>query len=501
MSCPDRTASDDVVVSLLAYRRWRNLLRAALLSPRLGECCADSGQSAPVIGLDRGRVKPCETEGKIIEHNVEKTVELAYSEFMADPRTTFDHPVLRCAREVDAALDRVADVEPMFMSTPEKAAALEELARVGDRLHGLLLRVMASGDDVALDDGMRSAASWLAHRTRRSRGSAATAGRLAEALDERWRQVQESVLEGRVNIEQARVIAQALDDLPADLEPEILVKAEAHLVAEAGHYGPDKLRILGRKVLEVVAPDVYDDQERRRLEDEERRARQRTRLTMRRRGDGTTDVHIRVSDAVAGRLKTYLEAYASPRRAHLEPDVDRIDPDTGRRVPYPVLLGQAFCALLEAIPSRRLPHHGGASTSVVVTIGLEALRDRVGAAGLNTGDRISAAEAMRLACNASIMPLVLGGKGQPLHLGRARRLFDKAQRTAMAVRDGECRAHGCDIPAEWTEAHHLDPWSCGGRTDIEDGILLCSWHHQRAHDADFVQSRMPNGDVRFRRRT
>ncbi len=157
--------------------------------------------------------------------------------------------------------------------------------------------------------------------------------------------------------------------------------------------------------------------------------------------------------------------------------------------------------MLEAIPCERLPRHGGAATSVVVTIDHDTLREQLGAAGLDTGDRITASEAMRLACNASILPVVLDGAGQPLHLGRARRLFTSAQRTAMAVRDRRCRTHGCTVPATWCEAHHRTPWSRGGRTDIEDGVLLCSWHHHRAHDPAYRTDTLPNGDVRFRRRT
>ena len=111
---------------------------------------------------------------------------------------------------------------------------------------------------------------------------------------------------------------------------------------------------------------------------------------------------------------------------------------------------------------------------MVVTIDHETLRSQLGAAGLGSGDRISATEAVRLACNASILPLVLDGKGQPLHLGRARRLFSSGQRMAMAVRDRTCRADGCTIPADWCEAHHRKPWMLGGRTDVADGVLLCS---------------------------
>ena len=73
------------------------------------------------------------------------------------------HPVLACADAVAVELDRVADVDPVFMSTADKAAALVELTRLTARLQALTLRVLANAEDVALDDGSRSAEAWLAH--------------------------------------------------------------------------------------------------------------------------------------------------------------------------------------------------------------------------------------------------------------------------------------------------------------------------------------------------
>jgi len=72
----------------------------------------------------------------------------------------------------------------------------------------------------------------------------------------------------------------------------------------------------------------------------------------------------------------------------------------------------------------------------------------------------------------------------------------------MAIRDRHCRAEGCDIPAAWCEAHHAsNPWATGGLTDLAEGVLLCSWHHHRAHDHRYDHRRLPSGDVRFSRRT
>ena len=108
----------------------------------------------------------------------------------------------------------------------------------------------------------------------------------------------------------------------------------------------------------------------------------------------------------------------------------------------------------------------------------------------------------RLACTAGILPAVLGGRSEILDLGRSRRLFSPAQRKALALRDRRCRAAGCDIPAAWTEAHHAtDPWSRQGHTDLNNGLLLCPLHHHRAHDTRYHTHRLPNGDLRYTRRT
>ncbi|RYZ14549.1 MAG: HNH endonuclease, partial [Myxococcaceae bacterium] len=108
----------------------------------------------------------------------------------------------------------------------------------------------------------------------------------------------------------------------------------------------------------------------------------------------------------------------------------------------------------------------------------------------------------RLACTAHLIPAVLGADSEILDLGRSQRLFSRAQRKAMAVRDQQCRAQGCTIPATWCEAHHAkQPWTKGGKTDLADGALLCSWHHHRAHDDRYLTDQMSNGDFRFTRRT
>ena len=107
----------------------------------------------------------------------------------------------------------------------------------------------------------------------------------------------------------------------------------------------------------------------------------------------------------------------------------------------------------------------------------------------------------RLACEAGIIPAVLGGNREVLDLGRASRLFTKAQRIAMALRDGGCIAEGCNRPPHQCHAHHLDPWARGGPTNLDHGGLLCGHHHRRAHDPRYTVQRLGTGKLRFTRRT
>ena len=87
----------------------------------------------------------------------------------------------------------------------------------------------------------------------------------------------------------------------------------------------------------------------------------------------------------------------------------------------------------------------------------------------------------RVACNADLIPVVFGGDSQPLDVGRSRRLFTAAQRVALNARDKGCVFPGCTTPLAFCEAHHINPWSRGGETNLSNGVLLCSYHHHYIH--------------------
>ncbi|PUA80429.1 HNH endonuclease signature motif containing protein [Nocardioides currus] len=410
---------------------------------------------------------------------------------------TTGHLVLECEQAIAAALDKVSAVDFLYLSPDEKAASITAVGRLEARLAAVKLRLLAVADEVAEASGARDVGAWFQHAARVDRGPAGNAVRLAKSLDRSWHALAEALSDGRASTVQAMVIAHALDDLPADVDESVVTEAERVLVEHAATYAPRELRLLGRRILDVVAPEVGEEHERKALEDEERHARARTSVTTTCHHDGTTTVRARIPDAAADRLLTYLHAWTNPRRA----DGTHGRTDATTEQPYAMRLGHAFCALLEHLDPARLPLHGGTATTVMITIPLESMLTGLGIATTGADGRLTAGEVRRLACTANVVPLVLGGHSEVLDAGRAKRLFTAGQRRALSARDQRCRADGCDIPADWCEAHHLRPWSRGGRTDLSNAILFCSHHHHRAHDERYLHDRLANGDMRFHRRT
>jgi hypothetical protein len=147
-------------------------------------------------------------------------------------------------------------------------------------------------------------------------------------------------------------------------------------------------------------------------------------------------------------------------------------------------------ALIEVC--RRAAAAGGAAPAttkaqVVVTIDLDTLKDAIRGAGrTHSGAVLSPATVRRLACDASIIPMVLGSQGQPLDLGRTRRLVTPALLAALWARDRGCTFPGCGRPPQWCDAHHVRHWADGGHTALTNLTLLCAHHHTWVHQHDLT---------------
>jgi hypothetical protein len=86
-----------------------------------------------------------------------------------------------------------------------------------------------------------------------------------------------------------------------------------------------------------------------------------------------------------------------------------------------------------------------------------------------------------MACDAEVIPIVLGAESDPLDVGRQERLFTKGLRTAVVHRDKHCTFPRCERPPTWTRVHHVTHWLDGGTTSLLNAALLCEKHHLIVH--------------------
>ncbi len=100
---------------------------------------------------------------------------------------------------------------------------------------------------------------------------------------------------------------------------------------------------------------------------------------------------------------------------------------------------------------------------------------------------------LRELCDTTVQRLIVGPDSQPLDIGRATRTIPAHLRTALHVRDRGCVFPGCDRPPGWTEAHHIETWTAGGETSLQNLALLCSMHHHLIHTGTWTIQIGDNG--------
>ena len=147
--------------------------------------------------------------------------------------------------------------------------------------------------------------------------------------------------------------------------------------------------------------------------------------------------------------------------------------------------GQALVEVCRRATSAGDRPPSGVKTTLMLTMSYDDLAARVAAAtvvGSAQGGSLIAPETVRrLACDAAIIPAVLGGRGEILDQGRSARLATSGQLAALWLRDAGCTFPGCTTPAHWCDAHHLVHWADGGTSDLDNLALLCGRHHSVAH--------------------
>jgi hypothetical protein len=143
-----------------------------------------------------------------------------------------------------------------------------------------------------------------------------------------------------------------------------------------------------------------------------------------------------------------------------------------------------------------LPARGGHRPHLNVLIRHEDLQNRARAATLDFGATLTPESLRMLACDATIIPIVMNGKGQPLDVGRATRDIPDGLHRAVTARDGGCAHPGCGRPPSWCEVHHIIPWEHGGETALHNCVMYCRIHHRMVHHTDW-QVRIRDGLPEF----
>jgi uncharacterized protein DUF222/HNH endonuclease len=273
--------------------------------------------------------------------------------------------------------------------------------------------------------------------------------------------VASAVAEGAIGDRHAALICRTITELP-DAVLGQAETVEASLVEHARLLNPDQLAVLTRTVRACLDPDGVRAAER-----DHDRHRDLSLITL---PDGSGRLQACLTGPATAIWATVLDTLARP-----VPDNDG-EPD--RRSPgqrrHDALL-DAGRRLLRAGP---LPDAGGTPATVVVTMTLEQVEARSGVVTTAHGGAISVAQALQIAAEADIVPIVFSDAGGVLSYGLTRRIASIGQRRALAARDRGCSFPNCDRPPEWCETHHVIPWSEGGRTDLENLTLVCGFHHR-----------------------
>jgi hypothetical protein len=402
------------------------------------------------------------------------------------------------AREAFAA----GEVPLWRLSEDELTAQLREQAALVAQAQAAMLSTM--GEVFArgtFEPARRTAASWVAQVTRIDVRQAGQLLDLAATLRGKHALVTAGMTAGRVSVEHARVIVAALGGLPHHVSDEDRAEAEKTLVGCAADLTPRELAKAARALHERLAaraPDVDDPAEAERLAREqaaaEERAAQRRALWLRQRTDGSWHGRMDLPADAGAAVQAALESLAglppaepgedSERTPHVPPatDDDAVRDDRTK----PEKLADALHELCaQVLDSGQLPEEGGERPHVHLTVRWETLvglAEQLSPAGLfDVGGTLGVAETRRMLCDAQIIPIVLGGAGEILDIGRSTRVWTTAQRRAVAARDGGCVFPGCYKPIRATHVHHMHHWSRGGPTSVDNGALLCLAHHRRVH--------------------
>ena len=378
---------------------------------------------------------------------------------------------------LESVLADAADVDVHGGTDRGLLDAIERLQVAASRIGSVRLSATAEVDRrgaATRATGALSTAAWL-----RAEGMNPSAAQREVALAtslERNAATRDALASGAITTEQAHVVASAVDALSDAVPEPDRSDAEQRLLAAAPRLDPCQLKKLAVAQAARIDPTGSGDLQR----DEKAQAARRE-LSISRWTDGMWHLRGVLDTEGAAHVLNALGPLAKPRPSTAE----------GQDMRSPAKrMADGLVSLAQwAAQAKQLPDSGGLKPQVMVLIDYAALKSQTEAGTLvaeTLSEPISPQSVRRIACDARILPAVLGGAGEVLELGREKRNADDRQRKALIIRDGGCAFPGCDRPPAWTDAHHVVHWADGGGTDLDNLVLLCGPHHDTIHHEDWT---------------
>lgn len=298
-----------------------------------------------------------------------------------------------------------------------------------------------------------------------------------------------AVGKSQLSVDAADAIGRALGRPTDRVTAAHLEHAATDLVREAALLTVEQLAVRARQARALLDLDAEPEL----IDQREAELRERRYLNLSRQPDGMTRLSGLLDPESAALVRDAVDAATSPRR-----DVPRFvdaaehDADEDDRA-FRVLTDTRTAPQVALDTVVELIRLGGAvAPAALIGVRAPAVQVIVAERDVRAGrglaffegqtEPVGIATAERHVCASGVVPIVIDDAGDVVALGRESRLFTRKQRIALAARDGGCRFPGCDRPPSWAEAHHIVPWSHGGRTDLHDGVLLCRHHHLLLHN-------------------
>src|SRR3954454_14200569 len=445
--------------------------------------------------------------------------------------------VVAAAREEVAGLGEVLWAARTPVELLETATGLEKLRST---LDAVLLGVVAEIDatSAARAAGWSSTADFCTAIAGARKGTGRTTLALAKAVATDRAATGTALAGGAISATQASVIVSAVDRLPVN--PALRDAAETMLIEDARTRDASELTRVGAYVLERLDPDGTDRRDEAALAREERAAHLGRFLSLTDDGIGGVRIKGRGTLEDAARIKNVLMSLAAPTTSTpgacgATPTTTTDESDTGTGTGTGSGTGPArgtrvgacgtpdcahdgrdprepgarlWDALVEACDrlagTTVLPESHGSRPRIVVTIDADHLRHqlhhqlgdltddlpealRAPGAGAEASwalegcEPLSVTATRRLACDAVLLPVLLGSRGQILDVGRSTRILSHYLWLALVTRDRHCASPSCSRPPIACDAHHIKHWADGGITALHNLVLLCRHHHTIIH--------------------